>query len=1194
TSGGSINADSIDAGLLGDVFLTASGAINAAVNADNLVSQSTGSTTLSTTVTSLDTTITGTGDLAVAEADDIILTNLDMANGSISVTAAGNILDGTISAPDNAITLTSDGDITASQITAATLNAQASGDITLTTTVDNLDITAGVTGTVNWTSTGILSASATINGSVLDAVTDGDLTLNTSAETLKIDAGSTGNVVLIPSGVAQLTAEITALTLDMSADSDVTLTTTASITTIDVGSSNDASIGLTRDGPATVNATAASLSATALNSLTLNTTIDNLSAQVTGIGAVSINETDGLSIRTVSTTNGSIEITTGGNLAATKIQSLTDSDTNDITIISGGSITAAMIDAGNLGDVCLTASGNINATITADELSIQAAGSAIVSTTVSSADVVTTQPGTIQITETDEIVLNAIQTANGSIEITAAGDILATQVQSLLDLEANDITITTTNDGSIDVSTIDAGTQGDVLLTSAGAVDVNNLTANSLSATSQDSMNLSTTVDELTLQVTGSGNLTINEADALTINSAKIFNGAIIITTGNDITATHIQSLTSADSNDLSITSGGSISVDVIDAGFLGDVFLTASGAINAAVKADNLVSLSNGFATLSTTLTSLDTTITGTGDLTVVEADDITLTNLDMANGSVSVTAAGSILDGTITAAGNTVTLTSGGNIHASQITAATLNAQASGDITLTTTVDNLDITAGVTGTVNWTSTGILSASANVNGSVLNAVTDGDLTLNTSVETLEVDAGSTGNVVLTSSGVSQVTADITGLTLDMTAESDVNLTTTASETTINVGTINDVSIELTRDGPATVNATAAGLSATAINDLTLNTTVDSLSAQVTGTGTISINETNSLLVNTVSTANGSIEISTGGNLTATQIQSLTDSDTNDITITSGGSITADLIDAGTLGDVLLTASGDIHATIIADELSIQAAGSSILSTTVSSADVVTTQPGTIQITESDSIILNNVQTANGSIEIAAAGDITATQIQSLTNLDENDIALTSTHGGSIDAAMIDAGSEGDVILMSAGKIEVDNLTANRLSATSQDSMTLSTSVDEITAKVTSTGNIEIQETDDLILANVEANDGAISVTAGKSITVMYVESKTDAVDNDIHIASISDIIFIDLIKVGRNNGWIYLNAENASVREVDTYDSDADIVAYGAYIKVLEAIGSLTDPNLNLEFDVSRLNIDAYDMIVNLVGDIT
>ncbi|MCG8701074.1 MAG: hypothetical protein MI922_23680, partial [Bacteroidales bacterium] len=435
--------------------------------------------------------------------------------------------------------------------------------------------------------------------------------LHTSVETLKIDARSTGNVILTSSGVSQVTTDITALTLDMTADSDVTLTTTASETTINVGSSNDASIGLTRNGPATVNATAASLSATVLNSLTLNTTVDSLSAQVTDTGIIAINETDSLSINTASTANGLIEITTGGTLTATQIQSLTDSDTNDITITSGGSITADLIDAGVQGDVSLTAAGNIQATIIADELNIQVAGSTILSTTVSSADVLSTQPGTIQISESDSIVLNTIQTANGSIEVLSAGNMTATFVESLIDTDTNDITLTTTNGGSIEATLINAGAQGDVTLTSAGSADANNLTANRLSARSQNSMNLSTTVDELTVQVTDSGNLTINEEDALTINSANTSNGAITITTGNDLTATHIQSLTDEDSNDIRITSGGSINADSIDAGLLGDVFLTASGMINAAVNADNLVSQSTGSTTLSTTVTSLDTTIT-------------------------------------------------------------------------------------------------------------------------------------------------------------------------------------------------------------------------------------------------------------------------------------------------------------------------------------------------------------------------------------------------------------------------------------------------------------------------------------------------------------------------------------------------------------------------------------------------------
>ncbi|MCG8700395.1 MAG: hypothetical protein MI922_20240, partial [Bacteroidales bacterium] len=668
---------------------------------------------------------------------------------------------------------------------------------------------------------------------------------------------------------------------------------------------------------------------------------------------------------TINDANGEVEISIGTDLVIDSViqanQKISLASMGYISIDGeekGGNLTLNHQPIGNSGsphqiDLSALESLYLNTDISAiDNISI-IVGKQIVSTdqeliTTARLDIITNQGltletdvdeinisvvenGQIVISEVDSIILNNVTTANGSISIVANGTISARYVKSLNDTTGNDVSLTATQ-GDILIDFVAAGRATSKIYIDSvngsisedpGLTDADDDIVASFASLkafnvigSQENPELSLETDVSVLEIDAYDLIMDVDGD---VELDFDIQGVAEVTATGTIT---VNNLTAADGS-ITLNAGGDILIDTLSAGIDGHITLVSGGSINVTtlITASTLTVTSAGNINLITDIDSLDATITGTGDLTVVETDDIILTNLDMANGSVSVTAAGSILDGTISAAGNTVTLTSSGSITASQITAATLNAQASGDITLTTTVDNLDIVTGVTGTVNWISTGVALVSAGVSASQLVATADGDLTLNTSVETVEIDAGSTGNITLTSVGVSQVTAEISALTLDMTADSDVTLTTTASETTIDAGSSNDVSIGLTRDGPATVNATAAGLNATALNNLTLNTTADSLSAQVIDTGIIAINETDGLSINTVSTVDGSIEITTGSNLTATQIQSLTDSDTNDITIISGGLITADLIDAGTQGDVSLTAAGNIQATIIADEL---------------------------------------------------------------------------------------------------------------------------------------------------------------------------------------------------------------------------------------------------------------------------------
>jgi hypothetical protein len=107
-------------------------------------------------------------------------------------------------------------------------------------------------------------------------------------------------------------------------------------------------------------------------------------------------------------------------------------------------------------------------------------------------------------------------------------------------------------------------------------------------------------------------------------------------------------------SDNVTLNAGGAIADDASAATRITGALLTL----------DAVTGIGSGDA-LETTAASLDVSNTGAGGIEITELDDVTLTDVDTANGSIAVSAGGTITVGTITAgmSGN-VTLNAGGAI--------------------------------------------------------------------------------------------------------------------------------------------------------------------------------------------------------------------------------------------------------------------------------------------------------------------------------------------------------------------------------------------------------------------------------------------------------------------------------------------------------------------------------------------------
>jgi urocanate hydratase len=243
---------------------------------------------------------------------------------------------------------------------------------------------------------------------------------------------------------------------------------------------------------------------------------------------------------------------------------------------------------------------------------------------------------------------------------------------------------------------------------------------------------------------------------------------------------------------------------------------------------------------------------------------------------------------------------------------------------------------------------------------------------------------------------------------------------------------------------------------------------VNTANLSVSGSGAIIIDEMDAILLTDVDTANGAITVTAGGAITATDIASLTDNDSNDISITGNG-IAATLINAGATGDITLNAGTgaisqdgtDDKDDVIADVLTADSATGIDLDATISSANLTVTGTGSIMLDEQDAVVLADVDTANGAISVTAGGAITATDLASTTDSDANDVSLT---GNNIAVTLINAGTLGDVTLNAGtgavtqdGTDDKDDVTADVLTADAATGINLDTTAGSSDLSVTGT-----------------------------------------------------------------------------------------------------------------------------------------
>ncbi|MGH8720303.1 MAG: beta strand repeat-containing protein [Burkholderiales bacterium] len=556
-----------------------------------------------------------TGNVTLASSGgDLLRTAGTVSGNTVTLTAGGADGDvGTIAAPlqTNATTIaftgTGTGDVAITEANGATVSGSTgSGPITLRSTTGNLTLGNNITSTGNVTLTAtagdLLRTAGTVTGNqltlsaggVASSIGTAGSNVQTTANIITATAGS-GGVFITESNGANFTAMATGA-------GPLSLTsTTGTLTIASATSSGSGPIALTADDMA-INAPVSSTGALTVQPVTTGQAI-NIAG---GIGGLNLSAAEIANL-----TNGFSSITIGRLADGTGTVTVAGPVTfNDPVILVGSSIASnGTLTATPGNPVTLTArTGNITdgngglTNVVADSLTASAVAGIDLDTTIAmlaSANV--TGAGNINISDTaGGLAVTSAITANGNVNLNATGGDLTVTTVAPAGAGA-DATLTTTTSGNISLGLVTA--TGQVVLSSAGAITdnngfANNVTANNLTATSATGIDLDTMVNATTTaNVTGAGDIFLRDTAAPPqTTSANTANGNVALTDSNAIVLGPSGVL-----GDLSVTTGGNYTqtgiVDVGGAAALnvtGDVNLTA-GAGPAHLKAASIGIQSTG-----------------------------------------------------------------------------------------------------------------------------------------------------------------------------------------------------------------------------------------------------------------------------------------------------------------------------------------------------------------------------------------------------------------------------------------------------------------------------------------------------------------------------------------------------------------------------------------------------------------------
>ena len=725
------------------------------------------------------------------------------------------------------------------------------------------------------------------------------------------------------------------------------------------------------------------------------------------------------------------------------------------------------------------------------------------------------------------------------------------------------------------------------------------VTTNNLTATAATGIALDTAVDTLVASTTESGDIEINEQDAITLTSVSTADGQIIVRAGGKITATSVNSNAGGSVELLAASGGlaatnvsalGSISLRAVD----GDISTGVLQSTNAGVS----VNAENGNVTVGSITAGEEVNVTATNGSISDAADDAIV---DIAAGT-EIMLESSFRIGGMGADGR-LDLAAGAVVSANSLTSGDILLRGAGNLEVIdamTLIGSIDVIAvgnilartvtarGIDSSVNLVSTngGIQSTSISAEKNVTLHATNGDITS----ETIQ---GPSGPVVLLADAGSVQVGDITASsTVDITA-AGVN-----SDVMLNAAITTGGNVKVSAADTVRFNA-GSSIAITAAGNVTVTANSDGLDG----------NEADEIVMAddaTISASTGSVLLSSaganGGNVTLGSV-STNSLAANAVEIRSGANIidgrsseSANITAAG--GTVNLVAlQGSIGATddidIDASNLIFNAASTAIGVVNITDLAAGVRISGSSQAGGGGSVTANSPLTISANVTTgasmvftagnsASAGDTITIDNNAIVTLDSatsstltfnagDDIVFNSgsivTQNGShtvvlaadLDNAGVGA-ADGDRGSISQDGLAGLEVTTNALSASAATGIDLDTAIDTLVATTSATGNIVFDELDAITLTNVATADGAITIRAGGTLTALNVTAT--GVDSDANNVSLSTLgagnIVVHTVSAGPNAGDVILNSfaniiDGDAVDDLDISGHDVDLTAGGS-----------------------------------------
>ncbi len=1043
-------------------------------------------------------TATAGTDLSLVNLGNLVLTSVSTTNGNVSLGVDGadfNAQNITVGGAGKGLTLAT---TTSGDVVLGTGIAAVSGAVVI-------DSVEAITQTGTSLAGGSLALTAQTGIGALQTATN-VLTADTVAGDLIVTNTASGPSTVslqVETGTGDITFAQAAQHVDLTVQAALG---DASLTTADVKLAGGAggSVGLTNE------AAGGSIEVGALSANTVTLTTDG---QISGptsalAGTLSLDAGTGIDLKIASssvvatTAAGGIHLVDDGasacvvtlsapgalfydkQLANLDVTSAVVSGTGSVTLHAGGDLTAGTVTALGAGqDVTLTAAGSVLlSNVSAPDQIAVTAGAAI------------TESG-----------------LDAAADLTAAGVTLAAGTGiSLLELDGATLAATTTS-GGINLTSVPTGAVtvtnlaggGQLVFSQSGGKLLTVQAANASSdllAILNDGADLTVGTTQSTgstqLTVLGSGNLYVGNVRSNTQVSVGVASGTLEESApdpGIDLMAPTL-SLSANAIGQLDRLELASQLLTATTSGAGVNVSNTSASAATVMVTAKNAVSLTqNGGGALAVNV------FTTTGAITLVNNGLITATDVrtNSSTSDVTLTTSGAnsdILVGVVL--GRDITVTTPGRL----LEAAPLDASV--DLGGRNLVLNAQKGIGTTDTLEIESLGSVTASAGSTGAIKLAAPLGPLTLN---------SVSTSNGSITISGTGDLTATLVtagGAGSDVTLSAALILVDSVTAADAIALTATGGLVESTSDPVADLTGASIVLDGGFISLQTATPSLTATARQATA----------STLANapaSASTVQLHSQIDMTYAQTGGQSLNLLDADTvnGHLTVTTGGALTATDVEAGGSGFVSLTSAGDMlvgRVVAAGDTVVLRPSGAlnelgSDASLDIAGALVDLRGPngigslGAIEVNVTGSLIaqvsgagaLNladiggglsatNVTTTTGNLTLSATGgDLDAQLVTS----GGGNLALTTVGSGNVHANQVS--TTGDVSVVSAGLLDSGmispGVTGNQVNLTAAGSIALFLSSN--TVQATAVG-IDLLENGGLDVLSANAGTGDLTLTS--------------------------------------------------------------------------------------------------------------